>query len=401
MKEAEGVTLKPGAPLPKDLANAPWGETLPSGLRLAWLLEPRAAEHRLGTPLKSRILFHNAGKDIVVFRTRSWHQGGHTARDAKGVEIKVESLDYLTRGQLTPFRLWPGEYVEVNAPGIGVGPMGNSEDWRNLSIGSWIEAKAGDDVTVTTGPVPANDWNEKPPANGEPGWWLDLITARLNHELPLPADAGDRSHLVYRAAMDLFGNPLAADEIAAFVSDREANALDSLAKRLAKRGPVGSGMGLTPFNGLLTSGPTKFRVLPADPDAAKKPRSAIGPGQYTLGGATFGVTARPVGERLVNEARISFSPADATRPAPRESHKIQLPDGYNTWAAAWMRGGTVLWVMQRGSVRSYDFTDPAQVRETAFEEPANAGQVPQPILDALRAALDVSGAPKQAPTTSR
>ena len=37
------------------------------------------------------------------------------------------------------------------------------------------------------------------------------------------------------------------------------------------------------FLGELTSGPTKFRVLPADPDAAKKPRTADDPGRYTIG----------------------------------------------------------------------------------------------------------------------
>jgi hypothetical protein len=195
--------------------------------------------------------------------------------------------------------------------------------------------------------------------------------------------------------MDFFGTPLSTEEIAAFVSDHEPTALDSLAKRLAHR------PGITPFSGLLTSGTTRFRVLPADPDAAKKPRTTSNPGQYTLGGnASLVVIRRPAGERITNEARITFSPRDATQPAPREPHEITLPDGYSTWAAAWMRGGTVLWVqriVKTGSgLRSYDFTNPAQVKETSLEEPADLGKVPKPILDALRAALDVPGAPKPA-----
>ena len=55
-----------------------------TGLRMAWLLEPRAAEHRLNTPLKGRILIHNAGKEPVVFRTRTWHQVGHKATRCEG-----------------------------------------------------------------------------------------------------------------------------------------------------------------------------------------------------------------------------------------------------------------------------------------------------------------------------
>lgn len=54
--EAAKRTFKTGSPLPSELANSPWGEAQPNGLRTAWLLEPRAAEHRLGTPLKSHIL---------------------------------------------------------------------------------------------------------------------------------------------------------------------------------------------------------------------------------------------------------------------------------------------------------------------------------------------------------
>ena len=50
----------------------------------------------------------------------------------------------------------------------------------------------------------------------------------------------------------------------------------------------------------------------------------------------------------------------------------------------------------KGLVRKYDFTTPAQVKETTLEEPANLEKVPKPILDALRAALNVPGAPKPA-----
>ena len=73
MDEVADRTFRTGAPLPPELADAPWGQAQPSGLRLAWLLEPRASEHRLGTALKSRILFHNSGQNAVVFRTRTWH----------------------------------------------------------------------------------------------------------------------------------------------------------------------------------------------------------------------------------------------------------------------------------------------------------------------------------------
>jgi hypothetical protein len=287
------------------------------------------------------------------------------------------------------FRLAPGEFVELYATGIGVGPMNNSEDWQNIQVGSWIEAKAGDVVTVTTRPVPLNDGNE-------PHWWLDFITRRVSRELPLPADAAERTRLLDRAVRDLFGTAPTAEETAAFLADREPTALDSLAKRLAKR------PGLTAFSGSLTAGTTKFRVLPVDPDAAKKPRTASNPGRYTLGdNVRLVVTRRPDGERIVNEATIQFFSPDPKADAPGKPVALKLPDGYHTWAAAWVRSSTVLWVLQKGNVRSYDFTNPAQVKETTLEDPANLERVPKPILDALRAALDVPGAPKPAPAAPR
>lgn len=394
MNEIAARTFKTGAPLPRELANAPWGEALPNGLRMAWLLEPRAAEHRLNTPLKSRILIHNAGKVAVVFRTRAWHQGSHKATDANGADIKVESVFWTTIGRLTAFRLAPGEFAELNATGIGVGANKNSEDWQNTRVGSWIEAKAGDEVTVTTGAVPLYDWNEDTTVlDGEPRWWLDFITARLQRTLPIPADKDERERLLDRAVRDLFGTAPTAEEIAAFVADRESTALDSLAKRLFHRPD------LLAWAGPLTSAPTKFRVLAADPDAAKKPRTASNPGSYTLSAnASLAVSRRLDGERIVNEASIRFSSPDPRKPAPEKPYELKLPDGYGTWAAAWVRGGSVLWVTQKGNVRSCDFSNPAQVKETMFEEPANLARVPQPILNALRAALPAASQPAaQAP----
>lgn len=381
MEDIAQHSFQTGSPLPPALAKAPWGEAQKNGLRMAYLLEPQAGEHPLNTPLKARILVQNTGKDVVVFRTRAWHQLGHKAGG-----INVESVEWLTIGRLMAYRLWPGEFVELLTPGIGVGANKNDEIWQNARVGSWVEAKAGDDVTLTTSPLPLYDWNEKLPENGEPQWWLDFIKARLALELPLPADAEERKHLVYRAGMSIFGTPLSSEEINAFANDKDPNALDSLAKRLAKR------PGTVAFAGDLTSGPTKFRVLPADPDAAKKPRIANNPGQYTLGEiATFSVSRRPVGDRIANEATIQFSPPDATKQPPGKPYKVPLPDGYGTWAACWVRGSNVLWVMQRWGIWSYDFSNPAEVKESNLELAAAPGKVPKPILDALHAAVDFSG----------
>jgi hypothetical protein len=272
LEEAEGGTIQYGPPLRKELENAPWGSTLPNGLRVACLLEPRAPEHRLGTALKMRIVVHNAGKEPVVFRSRTWHHIEPTARDAKGEELQMESVTRFTRPPLVVYRIVPGGAVELASPGIGIGRYG-FHDFNDADIASWIGAQGGEEVTLTPGPVPLGDWNEAAVVNLEPRWWLDFLAARLNLATPLPAAAAERTALLDHVVRDFFGTAPTAEETAAFLADREPTALDSLAKRLAHRA------GVTPFTGSLTSGPTRFHVLPADPDASIKPRPASNPGR--------------------------------------------------------------------------------------------------------------------------
>ncbi len=343
----------------------------------------------LGTALRLRILFHNSGQNTVVFRTRTWHQSGHhQARDGKGVDITIRSTQWTTTGRLVPFRLQPGEFVEVTGAGIGLGANRNDDDWQETRVGSWIEAKEGDDVTFAPDSVSLSDGNEPPPRDGEPGWWLDFVSAQLALDLPLPADPEERTLLLYRAGLELFGMVLTAEEHAAFVPDRQPNALDLLAKRLA------TSVRCSPFTGTLKSGPTEFRVLPVDPDAANKARIAQIPGRFTLGENTRLVVSRRIeGERIVNEASIEFFSADPAKPPPGKPHEIKLPDGYNTWAAAWVRGRAVLWLLQEKNLRSFDFSNPAQVKETTFGEGADLGGVPTAIRDALNGALDARAAP--------
>jgi hypothetical protein len=153
--------------------------------------------------------------------------------------------------------------------------------------------------------------------------------------------------------------------------------------------------GFVSFTGDLTSGTTKFRVLPADPDAAKRPRTATNPGRYTLrDGVVLAVSRRGDGERIVNEAKIHFAPVRAGAIVTNEQYELKLPDGYNTWAAAWVRGEKKLWIQDQSGLRSYDFNDGGNVEETKHQKPANLNAVAKPILDALKAALEPPPAPK-------
>ena len=77
-------------------------------------------------------------------------------------------------------------------------------------------------------------------------------------------------------------------------------------------------------------------------------------------------------------------------------HPLELPDGHGTWAAGWMKDTAVLWVAQKGLLRSFDFSDPASVKETRYQggEVATA-PIPADVRGALSDALAAPAAPKQ------
>ena len=387
MKHLSQHTLQHGQPLPATMEKADWGKPLAGGLRMACLLEPRAAEYHLGTEVKARILLHNSGKEAVAFITRSFHQPGHKALLADGSELKLDATDWLTRSVPQAWRLAPGEYIEVNTPGLGIGAHDKERaEWSDVRAGSWILCKEGDEVTFLPGAVMLT--SKETPI--DPDWWLKFITERLEREAPVPLDTKEREYLLYRVVRELFGTAPSTTEGDAFAADKSPDALKNLAVLLTKH-KYG-----TRCEGSISAGETKFRVLPPDPDADKKPRVAMNPGRYTLGGSTtLVVTRRPDGRRIVNEAHLSYnSPPEEGIPAPH--HKIELPDGYDTWAVGCVRGETVLWLSQKGRLLKIDFTNFGKIQETLYEgEKTATAPIPADIHEALRAALTVPDAPKQ------
>ena len=184
----------------------------------------------------------------------------------------------LTRAPLVTYHLDPDRFIELTSSGIGIGGM-RQFNLEGADIVSWIKAKEGDEVTLTPGPMPLSDWNEDSALVDEPRWWLDFVTTRLKLASPLPSDAAERTQLLEVTLRDLFQSRATPEEIATFVADREPNALESLANRLAHR------PGLKPFSGSLQSGPTRFRVIapdsgsgqPAEKPAATPPAASSPP----------------------------------------------------------------------------------------------------------------------------
>ena len=320
---AENV-IHAGEPLPAELTGAAWGQPAPDGLRVAWLLEPRAKEYPLGTSLKSRILLHNSGQTAVIFIVPSWQQSAsHTAHDAQGGVINVSSVYWTTMARKLTYRSAPGEYCETPAPGVGVGVKTEDEDWAHVRVGAWIGAKQGDAVRFSPGAVEVRcspsvvgtRIMDGQPVNVDPkdavDLWGKIIAERIGRELPLPAAAHERVQIIGRVTRDLFGEPPTPEELAAFVADEAPTAQAVLEKRLLHR------PGIAPFTGTLPPGDIQFRVLAADPDAAKRPRVATGPGYYILGekGACRS-SGRPTASAAQTRRRFGSS-----RPTRKPTHR--------------------------------------------------------------------------------
>ena len=369
-------------------------------LVLAGGVRPSAyAGHLLDVVGNLPILVHNSGDKSAVFIMPSWQQSyRHTAQNPKGEGVDVSSTHWTTLSRRMTYRLAPGEYCTTPAAGIGVGAKAEGEDWANARVGARIDATPGEEVRLSPGAVEVRClpsvigtamMDGRPlnvvPKNAE-DLWKRIIANRVGRELPLPAAAAQRKWMIRRVTLDLFGEEPTPEEIAAFVADDTPRAAANFEKRLADR------PGVAPFTGALPPGDIQFRVLPPDPDAAKRPRVATGPGSYILGDhAWLKIERTPGRNGGTNKATILFRTNPPAKPCP-----IALPDGLGTYAVAWRRGSGVLWIKQKGMVHRYDFTNPAEVKEATFKEPTSLEEIPKPILDALPPVLAAPSAPPAA-----
>jgi hypothetical protein len=385
--------IRQGEALPEKYADVPWGEEQANGLRAAWVLEPNAAEYRIDTALKARLLVQNRGQVPVMLQVPTFHQGWVKGTDAKGSEVQVSGIEWTTRALLNTVRLAPGEYIEINTPGVGIGPRAGMGPWAGPRVGSNVLAKPGDELTLTYSLVPLDGSevgiSEEDPHVSGPLWWLAHIKTRLNRELPLPADAAERTRLLDRAVRELFATAPTAKETEAFIADKTPDAIDALAKRLAARTDALS------FSGKLPTAPVKFRVIDADAD--KQPRVVLGPGEYPLpsttadrGDATLKIVGKPVGDRRTNEARILFEATEATGRLPPDPHKLDVPDGWGTWAIVCRPNDGYFYLLSKGSVRKIDYNDPRNVTDT----PAN--DLPAEFRDEVKRQLDIAGVSAEA-----
>lgn len=404
LDSASARRILTGNPLPPELVDAAWGEPAENGLRVAWHLEPRLKQHRLGSSLRSRILVHNSGEDPVFFVMPSWQQtSGHTAKNASDEEISVTSTYWTTMAQMRMYRLAPGSYCETYAPGIGVGPRPDEEDWANIRPGAWVLATEGDEVRFTPGKVEvrmspfvvgSRKMNEFQKPKNAADLWDKIVAARIARETPLPTDAANREQLLRRLVRDLYGAEPTRGEIDAYVADQSPGALHPIAGRDVLKLRVIHNRTMSPFTGTLNPGEHRFRVLAADPDAAKRPRVATGPGYYNLGDKQrLSIEQSRTAGRRTNKATIRFF----TKPKP-DPHSIALPDGHGTFAIAWDGDANVLWIGQSGLIRKVDFSNADDVKETLYEMDRINTDVPPRFRNALKVIVAAESARSTAST---
>ncbi|MCY2964440.1 MAG: hypothetical protein NT069_12535, partial [Planctomycetota bacterium] len=159
---------------------------------------------------------------------------------------------------------------------------------------------------------------------------------------------------------------------------------DALAKRLVARVDVVS------FSGKLPTVPVKFRVLDADANADKQPRVVLGPGEYPLpsasarrGDATLKIVGRPVGDRRTNDAQLIFEATEFTGVLPPDSHKLEIPDGWGTWAIVCRPTDGFLFLLHKGSVRKIDYSKPRNVTDTPVND------LPAEFRDEVKRQLEI------------
>ncbi len=252
-------TIKPGSPLPVELSSAAWGPPAANGLRAAWLLEPQSEQYALNTVLKVRVLFHNAGDDPIIFCTETWHQSDRlSVRNQKNEDIKTSSTFYTGITPLANFRLLPGEYCEVGAPGVAIGAGEYRDEYSTGKLGTVIQVKEGDEVSFSCTVDAAEGIRFSRPDDPEDPveQWKLRTAERIASEAPLPASPADREQLIRRVMLDLTGESPTSEEVAEFVNNRSPNALTDLTIRIQNKSAT------LPWTGKLTTAQRSFASSP-------------------------------------------------------------------------------------------------------------------------------------------
>jgi len=121
---------KPGAPIDAEkLGRLAWGPPATNGLRAAGYFEPTKDAYVDGEVVKRRVVFHNSGKEPVLFTVglASGNDDGWAVVDERGQRVSLRHVTYSGLVALGAFRLQPGHAVEFDCMSTGMGASTNAE----------------------------------------------------------------------------------------------------------------------------------------------------------------------------------------------------------------------------------------------------------------------------------
>jgi len=114
---------KPGAPLdPEKLGRLAWGPPATNGLRAACYFEPSKEVYTDGEVVKRRLVFHNSGKEPVLFTVGlGGNDDAWTVVNEQGQKVPLDHVIYFGGVRLMTFRLEPGHATEIACMSTGMG----------------------------------------------------------------------------------------------------------------------------------------------------------------------------------------------------------------------------------------------------------------------------------------
>jgi hypothetical protein len=128
---------------------------------------------------------------------------------------------------------------------------------------------------------------------------------------------------------------------------------------------------------------------------ANRPKVAIGPGNYTLDeNVRLIMAGKPVAGRRTSDVEIRFWAADPKAEPPGPPYKIQVPDGFGTWAITCRPRTGILWVLTSGALRKIDYRNPAGVKETSITR-GSSDDMPDEFREAVKRILTISNVPAE------
>jgi hypothetical protein len=95
------------------------------------------------------------------------------------------------------------------------------------------------------------------------------------------------------------------------------------------------------------------------------------------------IVGRPVGDRRTNDAQLLFEAVEFTGIRAPQPYKVEVPDGWGTWAIVCRPSEGFFYLLSKGVVRKIDYTNPHNVTDT----PAN--DLPAEFRDEVKRILDI------------